>query len=114
VPVAVLGTGVLAGKTVVSLAASFYHSLGLCSDGSVAAWGQGSYGQLGNNSSANCSVPVAVSGIGVLSGKLVTGLAAGQYHSIAQCADGSVAAWGYNNVSFAIHPQRYMRLQVVK
>ncbi|MEI7910890.1 MAG: cadherin-like beta sandwich domain-containing protein [Verrucomicrobiota bacterium] len=98
VPVAVTSSGVLSGKPVTAIAAGANHSLGLCADGSVAAWGQGKYGQLGNNSLTGSTVPVAVTGSGVLNGKAVTTLSAGQYHSIAQCADGSVAAWGYNNV----------------
>ncbi len=42
-------TGALAGKTIMSLASGSYHNLALCSDGTLAAWGTNSYGQLGNN-----------------------------------------------------------------
>ena len=51
-PVAVnTGSGVSAlyGKTVVAIAAGSSHSLALCSDGTVAAWGYNAYGQLGDN-----------------------------------------------------------------
>ena len=95
VPVAVNTSGVLAGKTVISLSAGGYQSLALCSDGTVAAWGNNSNGQLGNNSTTNSSVPVAVSTSGVLSGKTVTAVSAGYYHSLALCSDGTVLAWGY-------------------
>ena len=97
VPAAVSTAGVLAGKTVIALAAGQNHSLALCSDGTVAAWGEGNSGQLGNNSFTASSVPVAVSTSGALAGKKVIALAAGQNHSLALCADGTVAAWGYNN-----------------
>ena len=95
VPVAVSATGPLAGKIVVAVAAGEYHSLALCSDGTVAAWGRNDLGQLGNNSTANSLVPVAVESTGVLAGKTVVAIAAGMYHSMVLCSDGTVVAWGY-------------------
>lgn len=96
VPVAVNTSGVLAGKSVVGIAAGAYHSLALCSDGSVAAWGYNLIGQLGNNSTTDSTVPVAVNASGILADKTVIGISAGAYHSLALCQDGSVCAWGAN------------------
>jgi len=97
VPVLVTQSGVLAGKTVVSVAAGYQHSLALCSDGTVAAWGNNSSGQLGNSVTGGTSnVPVLVTQSGVLAGKTVVSVAAGQYYIVALCSDGTVAAWGYN------------------
>ena len=97
-PVAVVQTGVLAGKTVVAIAAGEYHSLALCSDGTLAAWGQDNSGQLGNGSTPlNSSQPVRVDQTGVLAGKAVIAIAAHGSHNLALCADGTLAAWGYNN-----------------
>jgi alpha-tubulin suppressor-like RCC1 family protein len=96
VPVAVSQAGVLSGKTVIAVAAGASHSLALCSDGTVAAWGYNGYGQLGNNSTTQSKVPVAVTQTGVLSGKTVTAVAAGLNHTLAMCSDGTPAAWGYN------------------
>lgn len=96
-PVAVTGTGVLAGKIVMAVAAGGTHSLALCSDGTVAAWGYNSDGQLGNNSRVNSSVPVAVDTTGVLAGRSVVAIAAGDAHSLALCADGDMVAWGSRN-----------------
>ena len=96
VPVAVLRSGVLAGKTVIAVAAGNDHSVALCSDGTLAAWGFGSNGELGNNSTVNSSVPVLVSVAGVLAGKSVTAIAVGNNHAVALCSDGSLAAWGFN------------------
>ena len=96
VPVAVANTGILAGKTVVAVAGGYAHSLALCSDGTVAAWGYNANGQLGNNSTTDSSVPVAVDSTGILDGKTVVAVAGGDYHSLALCSDGTVAAWGYN------------------
>ena len=97
VPVLVDRTGVLAGKTVTTIASENTHNLALCSDGTVAAWGYNNYGQLGNNSTTNSNVPVAVTKTGVLAAKTVLAIAVGDSHSLALCADGSLAAWGYNN-----------------
>jgi alpha-tubulin suppressor-like RCC1 family protein len=98
VPVAVSGAGTaLAGRTVIAVYAGHYHSLALCSDGTLAAWGYNTYGQLGNGSTTNSSVPVAVTASGVLAGKTVVRLTAGYYHSMAACSDGTLAAWGYNS-----------------
>ena len=153
VPVVVDRSGVLAGKTVIAMAAGNYHSLALCSDGTLAAWGyndsgqlgngstiaskvpvlvdrtgracrqdgrrhrcgdsptvwrlcadgtlaawgDNSYGQLGNNTAADNQVPVLVDRTGVLAGKTVIAIAAGDDHSLALCSDGNLAAWGYND-----------------
>ena len=98
VPVWVDQTGVLAGKTVVALAGGGYHSLALCADGTLAAWGANSYGQLGNNSTSGSLVPVLVDRGGVLAGKSVVAIAADSFHNVALCSDGSVAAWGENGI----------------
>jgi alpha-tubulin suppressor-like RCC1 family protein len=96
VPVMVNQTGALSGKTVVDVSSGADHSLALCSDGTVAAWGLNSSGQLGNASTAYSSVPVLVNQTGVLSGKIVVAVSAGGFHNLALCSDGTVAAWGYN------------------
>lgn len=97
VPTPVDATGVLAGKTITAVAEGYLHSLALCSDGTLAAWGYNVYGQLGNHSAVPSSVPVAVEQTGVLAGRTVIAIAAGPFHNLALCTDGSVVTWGYNN-----------------
>ena len=97
IPVAVDRTGVLAGKTVTNISAGSNHNLVLCSDGTLVTWGNNTYGQLGNGSTTASSVPVLVPRTGVLSGKTITAVVAGNSYSLALCTDGSLAAWGYNN-----------------
>jgi alpha-tubulin suppressor-like RCC1 family protein len=97
-PTAVSTTGVLTSKIITAVAAGASHSLALCSDGSLAAWGDNSSGQLGNNSTIASNLPVAVNSEGVLAGRLVIAISAGNAHSLALCSDGTVAAWGDNSV----------------
>ena len=101
VPVQVVGPGgdgFLDGVTMVS-AGPFYHTLALKEDGTVWAWGQNAYGQLGiGEFTANSRVPVQVkdaSGEGHLGGVIM--VSAGAYYSLAVKEDGSVWAWGRNN-----------------
>jgi alpha-tubulin suppressor-like RCC1 family protein len=98
-PVPVVADGVLAGKTVTRVSLGERHALALCSDGTLAAWGNGSSGQLGNGSTAKSQVPVAVRQNGVLAGKTVIAISAGQTHSLVLCADGTLASWGSNTSS---------------
>ncbi|MCX6864875.1 MAG: cadherin-like beta sandwich domain-containing protein [Verrucomicrobia bacterium] len=96
-PVLVNRTGVLAGKIVTAVAAGYDFSLALCSDGTIASWGRNTNYQLGNNSTTDSSVPVLVDRTGVLSGKTVIAISAGSSYSLVLCADGTLAAWGYNS-----------------
>jgi alpha-tubulin suppressor-like RCC1 family protein len=96
----VSGTSALFGKTVMALATGEGHSLALCSDGTLAAWGYNLDGELGDNTSTNRSAPVVVnasSGLSVLFGRKVVAISAGGYHSLALCSDGTLAAWGSND-----------------
>ena len=43
-----------------AIAAGYYHSLALKSDGTLAAWGDNSYGQLGDGATISSTVPVKV------------------------------------------------------
>jgi alpha-tubulin suppressor-like RCC1 family protein len=96
-PTSIDDSGLLSGKTIVAVGGGYLHSLALCSDGTLAAWGYNTHGQLGNNSTAPGSVPVAVDRSGVLAGRTVIAISAGPFHNLALCSDGTVAAWGFNN-----------------
>ena len=93
-PVAVSTTGVLAGKTVTAISAGYNHTCAIA-NGAVYCWGLNGQGQLGNSSTVNSSVPVAVTATGVLAGKTVTAITAGSNHTCA-IASGAVYCWGYN------------------
>lgn len=74
------------------IAAGAAHSLVLRDDGTVWAWGDNGYGQLGDGTSDEHRVPTHISGLSD-----VTDIAAGEYHSLAVKNDGTVWAWGDNS-----------------
>ena len=95
VPIPVIGnaatgmTGVSAGGT---------HTLAFINNGSVLAWGNNAFGQLGNNSSTATSTPVQVfTGTDGTPLSAITAVSAGFNHSLARRNDGTVWSWGSNS-----------------
>jgi alpha-tubulin suppressor-like RCC1 family protein len=76
---------------VTAIAAGPADSLSLTADGTVWAWGDNSYGQLGTGTTLSSTVPVRVPGL-----SSITAISAGTRHSLALRADGTVWAWGDN------------------
>ncbi len=74
-----------------SISAGGNHSLALLGNGTVWAWGNNSYGQLGDETTAYKTRAVKVSGSGIY-----TDISSGCYHSIALKKDQSVWVWGSN------------------
>jgi len=87
-PVKVVGLS----NNIVAIAGGGLHSLALGSDEIVRAWGDNTYGQIGDGSTTNHSTPARVSGL-----TNAVEIAGGYSHSLALAADGRVWAWGYNN-----------------
>jgi alpha-tubulin suppressor-like RCC1 family protein len=98
-----LGDGTLTNKTTpiqltgftnitAIAAANSDHCLALKNDGSVWAWGDNGFGQLGDATTTNKKSPVSVKGLAN-----VSRIACGSYHSLALKNDGSVWSWGLNN-----------------
>jgi len=97
-PLAVDVSGVLSGKTIVSVSAGYVISFALDSDGKVYSWGENYFGQLGDNSTIyRRVVPVAVNVAGVLSGKTIVSISTFWSHCLALDSDGKVYAWGRND-----------------
>jgi len=79
---------------VIQVAGGCNHSLALRSDGTVWAWGGNAAGQLGRGTTSDHeATPAEVTG---LAG--VTKISAGCGFSLALRSDGTVSAWGYDNV----------------
>ena len=98
VPVAVSTGGVLSGVTLTQVSTGYYSACAVSSAGAVYCWGYNTVGELGNNSTTDSSVPVAVSTGGVLSGVTVTQVSTGYYSACAVSSAGAVYCWGYNIV----------------
>jgi alpha-tubulin suppressor-like RCC1 family protein len=75
----------------VAVAGGDQHSLALKSDGTVWAWGNDGWGQLGNGTYARSTKPQQVP---VLTG--IVAIAAGSLHNLALKSDGTVWSWGFN------------------
>lgn len=84
VPVQVTGL-----TQVAAVSGGTFHSLAVKVDGTVWAWGDNAYGQLGDNTTISRLAPVQVV---ALAG--VTTVAAGSQYSLARKSDGTVHAWG--------------------
>jgi alpha-tubulin suppressor-like RCC1 family protein len=81
----IVALGVLAVPAAVVEAASL--------PGTVWAWGDNQYGELGNGTNANSNIPVQVS---LPSGVTITNITGGYFHSLALASNGVVWAWGQN------------------
>ncbi|MGD9972971.1 MAG: PQQ-binding-like beta-propeller repeat protein, partial [Desulfatirhabdiaceae bacterium] len=70
-----------------------FHCLALNADGTIWAWGQNAYGQLGDGAQNDASDgnPTKVNGL-----TNVIAISAGGHHSLALKSDGTVWAWGSN------------------
>jgi alpha-tubulin suppressor-like RCC1 family protein len=79
----------LGGAGAVAVAGGRYHSLALLANGTLMAWGDNDYGQLGIGNKTMKTSPEAVPG---LTG--VTQITAGYYFTLARVSSGAVWAWG--------------------
>jgi RHS repeat-associated protein len=81
-------------SNITAIAAAGDNSYALAEDGTVWAWGDNSYAQLGNPDARHTqNTPVRVAGLP----SNVATIAAGGTHALAVTADGEVWAWGNNN-----------------
>lgn len=91
-PTPVVDTGVLSGRTIEKIDGGYGYTCALA-DGAVYCWGGGANGVLGNGSTANSSVPVAVTPVGSMVAGGVTDITVGGMHACALAA-GRVFCWG--------------------
>lgn len=95
-PVALVKTGtLLQNKTISTILCSYYRTLALDSDGKLYSWGFNGNGQLGDGSTTDRLLPVAVNG--ELAGKTVTAISGNRATShLALTSDGLLYGWGSN------------------
>jgi alpha-tubulin suppressor-like RCC1 family protein len=84
---------------VTASAAGFMHSLALLEDGSVWAWGENQFGQIGDGTVVNRASPVPVRGV-----NKAIAVAAGAQYSLALLSNGTVMGWGWGNGALGGRP----------
>jgi alpha-tubulin suppressor-like RCC1 family protein len=77
---------------VIAISAGNYHAMALKADGTVVAWGDNLFGQVGDGTTFAKLEPTQVIGLGP--GSQVVQISAGFNHSFARRADGTVLCWG--------------------
>lgn len=78
--------------TQATIAIGAEHMCTILDNASVACWGKGADGQLGNNDTSDQSTPVFVSSFGP--GRTAKAISAGARHTCALLDNGSVSCWG--------------------
>jgi hypothetical protein len=98
VPVAVDTSGVLAGKTLTQISAGFEElTCAVDSSGAAYCWGNNAFGALGGGEAGLSGNPVAVDTSGVLAGKTLTEVSAGDgFQACAVDSAGAAYCWGSN------------------
>ncbi|MGI6443569.1 MAG: fibronectin type III domain-containing protein [Candidatus Dojkabacteria bacterium] len=96
VPVQVSSGAIPSGVTLVSISAGYSHTCGLGDDGKGYCWGYNNYGQLGNGSTTQSTVPVQVSSGAIPSGVTLSSISAGGFHTCGLGSDGHGYCWGFN------------------
>ena len=80
-----------AGVSFQFIAAGYYHTCALTNEGKAYCWGQGGSGRLGNNSTTDSRIPVAVQ---IPAGVSFQSIAAGSIHTCALTTEGKAYCWG--------------------
>lgn len=74
-----------------TISSGFYHTLVICSNGTINSWGTDYFGTLGNGTSSSSFVPVSVKSL-----NNIIAVAASDESSLALKNDGTIWAWGSN------------------
>ncbi len=96
-PVGVMNSGYVTLTGVTSISAGYRHSCATSSINEVLCWGAGSYGQLGENTTADQSVAtnvVGVGGVGNLTGGVIANGSSGNHMCSISTDQANIYCWG--------------------
>ena len=89
----------LKGKRIVDISAGEVHTVAIDEEGKVYTWGYNEFGQLGDGTTTNSTLPICISEKGnELKGKRIVDISAGGGHTVAIDEEGKIYAWGNNEV----------------
>ena len=71
-----------------------YHTVAIDYDGNIYTWGRNNYGQLGDGTTINKSVPTLIT---LPNGNKAKSVSCGLYHTVVIDSEGNIYTWGYNN-----------------
>jgi alpha-tubulin suppressor-like RCC1 family protein len=95
IPVAVISTGQLSGKSVYAIHMGTYHACALA-NAKVYCWGNNTSGELGTGATTLWSAdPLATNPSGLLNGKTVLAIGVGENHSCALTSESKSYCWGF-------------------
>jgi uncharacterized repeat protein (TIGR02543 family) len=84
-------------ETITNIWLGDYHASALTSDNRVFSWGNNGYGQLGDGTNINKSIPVEITSFfDLLENENIIKLSLSQFNSSALTIDGRIFAWGSN------------------
>ena len=83
-----------AGRTAVAISTAQHHSCAILDNGSVACWGKGGDGQLGNGGTDDKYTPTLTSSLHPNSNRTAIALATGYHFTCALLDNGQVSCWG--------------------
>ncbi len=89
------GVSALYGKTVKAISTGYRHTCVIASDDKAYCWGYNADGQIGNGTTSTMVLaPTAVDMSGVLNGKTIKSISAGEYYTCAIASDDQMYCWG--------------------
>jgi len=86
------------GETITQVALGYTHSAAITSIGRIFTWGYNLYGQLGDGTTDNQSVPTEITNqFSILSGEIITQVSLGYEYSSGITSSGRIFTWGRND-----------------
>lgn len=99
IPVAVLTPRDGSKSKYTSVSSGGRHTCGLTSDGTAYCWGNNEYGELGNNSTTNSSIPIVIADSTDGNVLRFSDISAGENHTCGLTLTGKAYCWGYKMTS---------------